>query len=148
MKKKRRKIPSTIYLIFVLIFAMHQKGRNFRMVRIFCSFILYMVYGILCEIHAGTARGLAGYDPDALFKAGTNFQKGGGLAAGTCAWGLLHVLNTAGTLLVLLVITGCVAPSSVLSTIGSGTVVTMISMFIIAAGLQRTQMVDKLSGLV
>ena len=93
------------YLIFVLIFAMHQKGRNFRMVRIFCSFILYMVYGILCEIHAGTARGLAGYDPDALFKAGTNFQKGGGLAAGTCAWGLLHVLNTAGTLLVLLVIT-------------------------------------------
>ncbi len=50
--------------------------------------------------------------------------------------------------MVLLVITGCVAPSSVLSTIGSGTVVTMISMFIIAAGLQRTQMVDKLSGLV
>ncbi|MCR4606537.1 MAG: anion permease [Oscillospiraceae bacterium] len=50
--------------------------------------------------------------------------------------------------MVLLVITVCVAPSSVLSTIGSGTVVTMISMFIIAAGLQRTQMVDKLSGLV
>jgi S-DNA-T family DNA segregation ATPase FtsK/SpoIIIE len=93
------------YLIFVLIFAMHQKGRQFRMVRIFCSFVLYLVFGILCEIHAGTARGLAEYDPDALFKAGTAFQKGGGLAAGTCAWGLLHVLNTAGTLLVLLVIT-------------------------------------------
>ena len=93
------------YLIFVLIFAMHQKGRKFRMVRIFCSFVLYLVYGILCEIHAGTARGLSSYDPDALFKAGTQFQKGGGLAAGTCAWGLLHVLNTAGTLLVLLMIT-------------------------------------------
>ena len=50
--------------------------------------------------------------------------------------------------MLLLVITGCVSSSSVLSTIGSGTVLTMISMFIIAAGLQRTQMVDKLSGLV
>ncbi len=50
--------------------------------------------------------------------------------------------------MLLLVITGCVSSSSVLSTIGSGTVLTMISMFIIAAGLQRTQMVDKISGLV
>lgn len=93
------------FLIFILIYAVHQKGKSFRMVRLFCSFVLYLVYGILCEIHAGTARGLAGYDPDALFKAGASFQKGGGLAAGTCAWGLLHVLNTAGTLLVLLMVT-------------------------------------------
>lgn len=93
------------FLIFILIFAMQQKGSRFRMVRLFCFFVLYLVYGILCEIHAGTARGLADYDPDALFRAGTAFQKGGGLAAGSCAWALLHVLNTAGTLLVLLVVT-------------------------------------------
>ncbi|MGX8688518.1 MAG: DNA translocase FtsK, partial [bacterium] len=80
-------------------------GKKYRIVRLVCSFVLFLVYGILCEIHAGTARSLADYDPDALFKAGASLMKGGGLAAGTCAWGLLHVLNTAGTLLVLMVVT-------------------------------------------
>ncbi len=50
--------------------------------------------------------------------------------------------------MLLLLITHCVEASTVLGTIGSSTVITMISMFIIAAGLQRTQMVDKLSKLV
>ena len=39
--------------------------------------------------------------------------------------------------MLLLVITHCVEASTVLSTIGSSTVITMISMFIIAAGLQQ-----------
>ena len=47
-----------------------------------------------------------------------------------------------------LVVTGCVEPKTALSNIGSSTVITMISMFIIAAGLGRTQMVEKLSKLV
>lgn len=50
--------------------------------------------------------------------------------------------------MLLLVVTHCVEASSVLSTVGSSTVITMISMFIIAAGLQRTRMVDRLSKLV
>ena len=50
--------------------------------------------------------------------------------------------------LLVLVVTGCVDPKTALSNLGSSTVVTMISMFIIAAGLGRTQMVEKLSKLV
>lgn len=48
--------------------------------------------------------------------------------------------------MLLLVLTGCVEASSVLSTIGSSTVITMLSMFIIAAGLSRTSLVTELSG--
>ena len=50
--------------------------------------------------------------------------------------------------LLVLVVTGCVDPKTALGNMGSSTVVTMISMFIIAAGLGRTQMVEKLSKLV
>lgn len=49
---------------------------------------------------------------------------------------------------VLLVMTGCVDASQILSSAGSGTVFTMAAMFIIAAGLRKTQLVPKLSQLV
>lgn len=49
---------------------------------------------------------------------------------------------------VLLVMTGCVDASQILSSAGSGTVFTMAAMFIIAAGLRKTQLVPRLSQLV
>lgn len=50
--------------------------------------------------------------------------------------------------MLVLVVTGCVEPATALGNIGNGTVITMISMFIIAAGLNRTQMVSHLSQMV
>ena len=50
--------------------------------------------------------------------------------------------------LLVLVVTGCVDSKTALSNMGSSTVITMISMFVIAAGLGRTRMVEKLSKLV
>ncbi len=50
--------------------------------------------------------------------------------------------------MLVLVITGCVDASTALGNIGSSTVITMIAMFVIAAGLNRTQMVHHLSSMV
>lgn len=50
--------------------------------------------------------------------------------------------------MVILVITGCVESKTALGNMGSTTVITMISMFIVAAGLNRTQMINHLSKLV
>lgn len=50
--------------------------------------------------------------------------------------------------LVLLVITGCIDSKTALASFGSTTVVTMVSMFIVAAGLSRTQMITHLSKLL
>ena len=50
--------------------------------------------------------------------------------------------------MLILVVTGCVDSKTALGNMGSNTVITMISMFIIAAGLGRTQMVEKISKLV
>ncbi len=47
-----------------------------------------------------------------------------------------------------LVISGCVDSKTALGNIGSSTVITMIAMFVIAAGLNRTQMVHHLSQMV
>ncbi|MBR3136090.1 MAG: anion permease [Clostridia bacterium] len=63
----------------------------------------------------------------------------------------LHKLPMALTSIVgmlVLVVTGCVDSKTALGNMGSNTVITMISMFVIAAGLGRTQMVEKLSKLV
>ena len=50
--------------------------------------------------------------------------------------------------MLVLVVTGCVDSKTALGNMGSNTVITMISMFVIAAGLSRTQMVNHLSKLV
>ena len=42
--------------------------------------------------------------------------------------------------MLVLVVTGCVDSKTALGNMGSNTVITMISMFVIAAGLSRTQM--------
>lgn len=55
---------------------------------------------------------------------------------------------TAMIALVILVLTGCVEASTALGNFGSTTVVTMVSMFIIAEGLNRTQMLTNASKLV
>lgn len=49
---------------------------------------------------------------------------------------------------VLLVATHCVEASEVLSSAGSSTVFTMAAMFIVAAGLRKTEMVPRMSGIV
>ena len=52
---------------------------------------------------------------------------------------------TSMAVLVLLIVTGCIKPATALNTFGSTTVITMVGMFIVAAGLSRTQMVTHLS---
>ena len=47
--------------------------------------------------------------------------------------------------LILLVLTGCVEGSDAIAVFGSSTVITMVSMYIVAAGLSRTQMINKIS---
>ena len=48
----------------------------------------------------------------------------------------------------LLVFTGCVDASDALSSFANNTVITMASMFVVAAGLTRTQMINKISSLL
>lgn len=50
--------------------------------------------------------------------------------------------------MMILVVTGCVESSTALGNIGSSTVITMIAMFVVAAGLNKTQMIEHLSQMV
>ena len=50
--------------------------------------------------------------------------------------------------MVALVLTGCLEGSSAIATFGSSTVVTMASMFVVAAGLSRTQMINHITKLL
>ena len=50
--------------------------------------------------------------------------------------------------MVVLVLTGCLEGSSAIATFGSSTVVTMASMFVVAAGLSRTQMINHITKLL
>lgn len=50
--------------------------------------------------------------------------------------------------MLLVIVTGCIDYKDALQTFGSTTVVTMVCMFIVAAGLSRTQMLSKLSRLL
>lgn len=47
--------------------------------------------------------------------------------------------------MMLLVLTGCIEGKDAIATFGSSTVITMASMYVVAAGLSRTQMINKIS---
>lgn len=55
---------------------------------------------------------------------------------------------TALGVMVVLVLFGCVDASTAIGTFGSNTVITMASMFVVAAGLARTQMINKITKLL
>lgn len=55
---------------------------------------------------------------------------------------------TALGVMVALVLFGCVDASTAIGTFGSNTVITMASMFVVAAGLARTQMINKITKLL
>ena len=55
---------------------------------------------------------------------------------------------TALGVMVVLVLFGCVDASTAIGTFGSNTVITMASMFVVAAGLARTQMINKITNLL
>ena len=50
--------------------------------------------------------------------------------------------------MMLLVLTGCLDGSSAIATFGSSTVITMAAMFVVAAGLSRTQMINHITKLL
>ena len=52
------------------------------------------------------------------------------------------------TAMFLLIVTGCVDPAAALGNFANSSAIIMASMFVIAAGLNRTQMVHKISNLV
>lgn len=60
----------------------------------------------------------------------------------------LSMAFTAMAGVVLLVITGCVDAKTALAAFGNSTVITMASMFVVAAGLSRTQMISHISRLL
>lgn len=51
-------------------------------------------------------------------------------------------------IVLLLVLTGCVDSATALSSFANNTVITMAAMFVVAAGLTRTQMINKISSLL
>ena len=55
---------------------------------------------------------------------------------------------TALGVMVVLVLFGCVDAGTAIGTFGSNTVITMASMFVVAAGLARTQMINKITKLL
>ena len=50
--------------------------------------------------------------------------------------------------MMVMVLTGCLEPATALAGFSNGSAILMASMFIVAAGLNRTQMVNKISGYI
>lgn len=60
-------------------------------------------------------------------------------------WGKLSLATTALTSMMLLLLTGCITPEAVLSCFGNGTGIMIVSMFVVAAGFNKTQFVRNIS---
>lgn len=70
------------------------------------------------------------------------------LAVISYVWGKVSMATTAMVSMATFVITGCLSPEEALSNFGNSNGVMIMSMFIVAAGLQRTQFVSKVASSV
>lgn len=93
----------TPVLVFVAVsFWIANEGSPTALRKLIAGLVLYLMFGIVCELIAGSVRGLDAYQIKAIYDSSSENGGGGGIFAGSLAYLLYHYLDMLGTILVVL----------------------------------------------
>ncbi len=93
----------TPVLLFIAIaFWYANEGNPTAVRKLIAGVVLFLMFGIICDLIAQTASDMEAYDIKALYETCKNSKKGGGIIAGSLSFLLLQYLETFGTILVVL----------------------------------------------
>lgn len=92
--------PVLLFLAIAFWFA--NEGNTNALRKLAAGAVLFVMFGVLCELIAGNAAILEKYDIKAIYEACSTGRNGGGILGGSVAYLLHHYLETIGTILVVL----------------------------------------------
>ncbi len=94
-----------ILIFLATAFWLANEGNPTALRKLIAGIVLFLMFGIVCELIAGTVSSLETYDVKAIYDSSSQGRKGGGVLAGSLAYLLQHNLETVGTILVVLLLT-------------------------------------------
>lgn len=101
-------------LLFVAVaFWLANSGNPTAVRKLTAGVVLFIMFGIVCELISGSAPSLEKYDMMEIYTECSVGKRGGGIVAGSFAYLLIHYLETVGAVLVVLL---CSAVSIILLT--------------------------------
>ncbi len=92
--------PVLFFLAMAFWFA--NEGNHAALRKIISGAVLFIMFGIICDLISKTAAGMTSYDIKALYESCSSGKKGGGVIAGSLSFLLLQYLEVMGTILVVL----------------------------------------------
>lgn len=93
-----------VFVFLAVAFGISNQG-NFRAgMKLTASIILFFTVGMLIELITGNLREMTEYSIRAFYEFSSQNKSGGGVIAGSMAYGIYHLLDMAGTVLVLIVL--------------------------------------------
>lgn len=102
-----------ILLFVAAAFWLANSGNPTAVRKLTAGVVLFIMFGIVCELISGSAPSLEKYDIMEIYTECSVGKKGGGIVAGSFAYLLVHYLETVGAVLVVLL---CSAVSIILLT--------------------------------
>lgn len=93
-----------VFIFLAVAFGISNQG-NFRAaMKLTASIILFFTVGMLIEIITGNLREMTEYSIKAFYEFSSQNKSGGGVIAGSIAYGIYQLLDLVGTILVLIVL--------------------------------------------
>ena len=93
-----------VFIFLAIAFGISNQG-NFRaMMKLSAAVILFLAIGVITELFAGNLSTMETYSLSAFYKYSSTNKAGGGILAGSVAYGLYSLLDLIGTILVIFVI--------------------------------------------
>lgn len=94
-----------IFIFVAVAFGISNRGNYVASMKMIAGLVLFLLIGIVCELFSGTMNTTEGsYDIAAIYTIGSTKRAGGGIIGGSLAYLLYHLLDMAGTVLVIIVL--------------------------------------------
>ena len=98
-----------VFIFVAAAFGISNKGNGIAIMKLIAAIILFLCIGSFLHIFQGNLKETFGYSVAELYRLGKESKQGGGVLCGSVAYLLYSLLDTIGSVLILLVLTiGCI----------------------------------------
>lgn len=93
-----------IFIFVAVAFGISNKGNGIAMLKLTAAIILFLCIGTFLHIFQGELKDSMGYSASQIYNLGKEYKRGGGFLCGSVAYLLYSLLDTIGSVLILLVL--------------------------------------------
>ena len=98
-----------VFIFLIVAFGISNQGNSVAILKMIAAILLFLITGVFIHLLQGNMEQMTGYSVAEIYNLGKNSKLGGGVLFGSIAYLLYSLLDTIGSVLVLVVLTiGCI----------------------------------------